>query len=78
MNHRSPTVLTPIIREDVFHTEVLRFIEGQHPVIEDIHGGLRELGGVKLSKSKRAIGIDDSLAPDAADSLDPADMESIL
>lgn len=78
MNHRSPAVRTTIIREDVFHFEVLRFVEGQHPVIEDIHGGLRELGGVKLSKGKRTIGVDDSLEPDAADSLDPADVEGIL
>ncbi len=78
MNHRSPAVLTTIIREDVFHSDALRFMEGQHPVIEDIHGGLRGLGGVKLSKGKRPIGIDDGLEPDAADPFDPADMESVL
>lgn len=50
----------------------------QRPIIEDIDGGLGQLGGVELCKGKRLICVNDGLEPNAAYSLDPAHVKCVL
>ena len=54
MDHGPATILPAIVGEDMLHDEVLVSIEGQYPIIEEIYGSLRDLGGVKLKKGVRS------------------------
>lgn len=50
MDHRTAKVLKAIIPQDMLHPKALFLIKGQHPIIEHMHRGFRELEGVKLLK----------------------------
>ncbi|SDP72506.1 hypothetical protein SAMN05660330_03837 [Desulforhopalus singaporensis] len=52
--------------------------EWHYSIVKQIGGCNRSFGGVELGKSNLAIGINEGLVVDSADTLDCADIESIL
>jgi hypothetical protein len=53
-------------------------IERHHPVVEDLSGGDRCLAIIQFSKGDLGIGVDHRLLIDPADTLQGADIKSIL
>ena len=53
-------------------------MERQHPVIEQVGGGDRRLGGVELGLRDLGIGIDIALLVDPPHPLQGADIEGVL
>ena len=53
-------------------------IERHHPVVEDLGGGDRGLAIIQFCKDDLGIGVDHRLLIDPADTLQGADIESIL
>ena len=52
--------------------------ERQNPIVQQIGGGNRRLGGIQLGKRHLAVGVDKRLLVNAADTLEGADVERIL
>ncbi len=54
----TPAVFRAPVGHNPQHRQVMLIMERQHPVIEQIGGGDRRLGGVELSMRHLAIGVD--------------------
>jgi hypothetical protein len=78
MNHGATTILPAVVGQDMLHLKALLRIEGKHPVIEDVHCGLRELGGVEFPEGKGSKGVHYGLKVDPANALKGTHKKGIL
>ena len=74
----SPAVFRAPVGHDPQHRQVVLVMERQHPVIEQVGGGDRRLGGVELGLRDLGIGIDIALLVDPPHPLQGADIEGVL
>ena len=75
---RSTAVLPAVVGEEVFDLDAVLLVERQHAVVEDVDGRHRQLREVELAEGQRAVGVDDRLHVDPADTLDRPDEVRVL
>ena len=52
-----PAILCAPVGHDPQHRQIVFFMEGQHPIVEQIGGRDRRLGGVELGLRDLGIGV---------------------
>jgi hypothetical protein len=78
VDHGAPTVLSAIVGQNTFYPKRMPLVERQHPVIENIHSGLRQFGGVELAEGKGPKGVYHRLEINPANPLEGTHEKGIL